>query len=147
MAWLYNGNEVRDEDLEGFVAFVYVITRKSDGKRYFGKKRLLKKVTRKPLKGKKRKRVTYSESDWRDYWGSNDDLKAEVEREGELGYTREILWFCKTLGESSYLEAKVQIINDVLLYPDRFYNQWIQLKVSSSHLKHLRNDLPLLDQG
>ena len=138
MAWLYNGTEVRDEDLEGFVAFVYVITRKSDGKRYFGKKRLLKKVTRKPLKGKKRKRVSYSESDWRDYWGSNDDLKAEVEREGESGYTREILWFCKTLGESSYLEAKVQFDHDVLLHPDRFWNGWIQVKVSSSHVKGLR---------
>src|SRR6185369_1854176 len=133
--WAYLGREPTEEDIGDHVAFVYVITRKSDGKRYFGKKRLQKKVTRKPLKGKKRKRVTYSESDWRDYWGSNDDLRAEIERDGAEGFTREILWFCKTLGESSYLEAKVQFDHDVLLYPEKFWNGWIAVKVSSSHVK------------
>jgi hypothetical protein len=136
-AWVYKGREPTDAEVHDHVAFVYVITRKSDGKRYFGKKRLLKKVTKPPLKGKKRKRVTYSESDWRDYWGSNDDLQAEVTKDPE-GFTREILQFCNTHGESSYLEAKLQFDHDVLLYPERFWNGWIQVKVSTSHVKGLR---------
>lgn len=137
-AWTYQGREPTEEDLVDRVAFVYVITRKSDGKRYFGKKRLIKKVTRPPLRGKKRKRVSHVESDWKSYWGSNDDLRNEIERDGAEGFTREILWFCKTLGESSYLEAKVQFDHDVLLYPEKFWNGWITLKVSSSHVKGLR---------
>src|ERR1700761_4593871 len=138
-AWIYRGREVLDSDLEGHVAFVYCITRKSDGKRYYGKKRLLKKTTRKPLKGKKRKRVSYTPSDWRTYWGSNDVLNAEVEELGEGAFTREIIRFCKTLSESSYYEAKVQFEEDVLLYPDKFYNAWIAVKIHGGTLHSLRD--------
>lgn len=133
--WTYQNAPA--EPPETAIAFVYRITRLSDGKTYFGKKRLRKKVTRKPLKGKKRKRVEYKESDWQTYFGSNDDLKADVERLGQDAFSREVLYWCRTLGESSYLEAKLQFECDVLLNPDRFYNHWIQVKVSSSHVRGL----------
>lgn len=138
MTWLYEGREVTEEDLEGKVAFVYCITHLDSGKRYVGKKRLKKKTTRKPLKGKKRRRITYADSDWRDYWGSNEPLQEAVKTEGPEKFKREILRLCTTLSESSYYETKYQFEWDVLLHPDQFWNEWIMCKIRSAHLRNLR---------
>lgn len=135
LSWTHQGEDIAELDLSDYVAFVYVIEHTETGKRYFGKKRLRKKIKRKPLKGKKRSRIAYLESDWRDYWGSNDLLLAEVEKLGSSAFTREILRFCKTLAESSYYEAKIQFEEDVLLHPDKFYNRWIACRLRSAHLK------------
>ena len=138
MTWLYEGREATDADLEGSVAFVYEILHKASGKRYIGKKRLFVKKTRKPLKEKKRKRVSFVESDWRDYWGSSDKLLEDVKKYGEQAFTRTILRLCKTLAESSYYEAKAQFENDALLHPDKYWNDWISVRVRTSHLRHLQ---------
>lgn len=135
--WLYKGKKVKNSDVSGFVAFVYVIENKSNGKKYFGKKRLTKKLSRKPLKGKKRKRVSYIESDWKEYWGSNETLQKEVTEVGESNFTRTILRLCRTLSESSYYEAKIQFEHDVLLNPEKYYNEWIMCKIRTSHLRGL----------
>jgi hypothetical protein len=132
--WLYNEQEFTDGDIGDYKAFVYVIENMINGKKYFGKKRLAKKVTKPPLKGTKRKRVTYSVSDYQTYYGSNEELKADVEEFGRENFTRTILHLCTTLGESSYYEAKYQFVNDVLKYPDKFYNSWIQCKIHRKHL-------------
>ena len=129
--WTYQGREARDEDVDGFVAFVYVITRLDTGRRYFGKKRLTKKVSKKPLKGKKRKRVSHKASDWKTYFGSNDELLADVASLGESNFSREILRLCKTLSGASYYEAKLQFQHDVIL-SEEFYNAWIMVKVRTS---------------
>ena len=134
LSWTYQGKRVSKLGSD-FVAFVYVIEHTASGKRYFGKKRLRKKIRRKPLKGKKRSRISYLESDWKDYWGSNEALQIEVREQGPGAFTRKIIRFCKTLSESSYYEAKVQFQEDVLLHPDRFYNQWISVRLRASHLK------------
>lgn len=130
-AWLYDGREATDEDADGFTAFVYIITRLDTGRRYIGKKRLLKKTSKKPLKGKKRKRVSYSSSDWRTYWGSNDELKKDIAELGEQNFRREIVGWCKTLSGSSYLEAKLQFQHDAII-SDQFYNDWVMVKVRTS---------------
>jgi hypothetical protein len=135
MTWLYKGKKVTEVDLVGYVAFTYVIQHKETGKRYFGKKRLRRKVKRKPLKGKKRVRVSYTESDWQTYYGSNEALQREVEEQGGQAFIRTILRLCKTLSESSYYEAKVQFEHDVLLHPDKFYNEWISCRLRSSHFR------------
>lgn len=134
MTWIYLGKETTELDLASWVAFVYEIEHLRTGKRYFGKKRLRRKVTRKPLKGKKRKRITYQESDWRTYWGSNDILAEDIAKYGEHEFTRTIIRLCKTLAESSYYEAKAQIDNGVLL-SNNFYNDWVQLRVHRTHMK------------
>lgn len=137
MTWLYRGKKVTEDDLVGSVAFVYVIQHKKTGKRYFGKKRLRRKVKRKPLKGKKRARVSYIESDWQTYYGSNEALQREVQEQGGQAFTRTILRLCKTLSESSYFEAKIQFEHDVLFYPEKYYNRWVVCKLRSDHFKHL----------
>jgi hypothetical protein len=84
------------------------------------------------VKGKKKKYK--AESDWRDYFGSNDQLKKDVVEFGPENFRREILKLCTMQSESSYYEAKYQFDFDVLLYPSQFYNEWLNIKVTRKHL-------------
>ena len=93
---------------EGVEAFVYLITNKSNGMKYVGKKLAKFKTTKPPLKGKKNKRRGTKESDWRDYWGSSDRLNADVEQLGSKNFTREILYLCKGRGLGRFF-VKVRV--------------------------------------
>ena len=115
-------------DCEGFV---YIITNQTDGRKYIGKKLARFKVTKPPLKGKKNKRRSTKESDWRTYWGSSEHLLSDVEKLGEENFTREILHYCQSRGMLSYLEAKEQFDREVLLSDD-YYNGIINVRVGSS---------------
>lgn len=130
MQWTYHGKPVEEIPQE-FIGFVYLITNLTNGKKYIGKKLSQFKKTRPPLKGKKRKRRTLVESDWRDYWGSSDNLQADLEKLGPENFTREILYFCTTRGQLSYLEAKEQFDREVLL-TDEYYNGIINVRVGGS---------------
>lgn len=139
--WLYQNKEL-DELPIGCEAFVYLITNKTNGMMYVGKKLAKFKVTKAPLKGKKNKRRSTKESDWREYWGSSDRLKADIERLGEENFTREILHFCPSRGIASYLEAREQFERRVL-ETDDYYNGIINVRIGSSnilkeHLKSIR---------
>ena len=128
--WTYNGEPVHDlpETCEGFV---YLITNLTNDKKYVGKKLARFKVTKHPLKGKKNKRRSTKESDWRTYWGSSDWLIEDVKELGEDQFTREILYYCQSRGMLSYLEAKEQFDREVLL-TDEYYNGIINVRVGSS---------------
>ena len=80
--WTYQGNTI-DNLPENCEAFVYLITNTTNSRKYVGKKLAKFKKTRPPLKGKINKRRSKVESDWKDYWGSNDHLKADVEELGK----------------------------------------------------------------
>jgi len=134
MTWYYNGKEFTDDDIGTFTAFVYRIISLDTGKHYIGKKRFRRKVSKPPLKGYKRKRVSYTTSDYADYFGSNDTLKADVEKYGKDRFKREILKLCNTLGQSSYWEAYHQLTEHVLLHPDKYYNNFVGCKIHSKHL-------------
>jgi len=123
---------------EGIEGFVYLITNLTNNKKYIGKKLAKFKKTRPPLKGRKNKRRSKVESDWRDYWGSSDKLIADVEQLGQDKFSREILYYCKSRGELSYLEAKEQFAREVLL-SDEYYNGIINVRVGGS--KILRENL------
>jgi len=137
MNWTYNGDEVTEipDEYEGFV---YIITNLTDDRKYIGKKLAKFKTTKPPLKGKKNKRRGTKESDWRDYWGSSDKLLADVEKLGKDKFTREILYFCKSRGEMSYLEAREQFSRRVL-ETDEYYNGIINVRVGGSNI--LRENL------
>ena len=130
MQWTYQGKIV-EEISEEYIGFVYLITNLTNNKKYIGKKLAKFKVTKKPLKGKKNKRRSTKESDWRDYWGSSDNLNADVEHLGPENFTREILYYCTSRGELSYLEAKEQFDREVLK-TDEYYNGIINVRVGSS---------------
>ena len=119
--WLYDGIEISDESLDGYVGFVYMITNLTNQRKYIGKK-LLKNRRTKIVKGKKKR--TMIDSDWKVYWGSNKPLQEDVKSLGESNFTRQILRLCKSKGESNYWEAYYQFVNDVL-FSDEWYNDHI----------------------
>lgn len=129
--WIYNGEAVDTEDLDGYVAFVYQITNLVNQKKYIGKK-LLEKTRTKVVKGKKKK--TRTESDWKSYYGSNKELREDVEKIGAEHFKREIVKLCKSKGTANYFEMKYQIEKGCL-ESDQWYNDQIRVRVHRSHLK------------
>jgi hypothetical protein len=130
MSWTYQGKKI-DELPEGYIGFVYLITNLTDNRKYIGKKLAQFKKSRPPLKGKKNRRKYTVESDWRDYWGSSDRLNEDVNTIGKDKFTREILFFCRSRAELSYLEAKEQFDRRVL-ETDDYYNGIINVRVGGS---------------
>lgn len=135
--WYYNNEEYKDTP-EEYQGFVYEITELSTGKKYIGKKNFWRPKTL-PKNSKRSRRVkTRVESDWREYYGSNVALQRLVEEHGSDGYKRVILHLCKTKGEMSYMEAKLQFMFDVLLSDD-YYNEFIGCKIHAKHISQLKN--------
>jgi len=130
MDWTYKGKTVTEisDEYEGFV---YLITNLTNNQKYIGKKLAKFKTTKPPLKGKKNKRRGYKESDWKTYWGSSDRLNADVEQLGAENFTREILYFCTSRAEMSYIEAREQFDRRVL-ETDEYYNGIINVRVGGS---------------
>ena len=94
------------------------------------------KKTLPKTKTRKRRKITYVESDWRDYFGSNKYLVEEVQDIGKGIYYREILHLCKTKGECAYMEAKEQFDREVLL-SDKYYNGIINCRIGSKSVKNM----------
>jgi len=89
------------------------------------------------LKGKKRKRRSVKESDWKKYCGSSEAVKLIVEENGLDHFDREILYLCKSKGELNYTEMKEQIIRDVILKPNEYHNGFVGGKIHRNHLRSL----------
>ena len=108
-AWTYKGTTFSSDDIGDFFGFVYCITNIKSGKRYIGRKYFTQR--RKPRGGKRK--VT-SESDWKKYYGSSDELKADVKRLGKSTFKREILSLHRTGGKVNYEETRQLFLNNVL---------------------------------
>ena len=130
--WLYNDQPF--EEVGEYVGFVYRITNLTNNKKYIGKKNFYFSRT-KTIKGKKKRSKV--ESDWRDYYGSNKELNADVALHGEGNFRREILRLCKSKAEFGYYEAKYQFDLNVL-ESDEYYNTWIMCRVHKKHLTSLK---------
>ena len=127
MTWLYKNKEVVDIPAE-FIGFVYLITNTTNNRKYIGKKLTQFKRSKKPLKGRTNKRRYTVESDWKDYYGSSDELSADVEQLGKDKFKREILFWCTSKSELSYIEAREQFSHKVLESRD-WYNGHIRVRV------------------
>ena len=140
--WTFNGVAVDPNSIPSFlVGFVYKITRKSDGKFYFGKKLFWSHkwsvktvVNKKGEKVKKRKKIIIP-SDWQTYWSSSPELQKDVRDLGESAFTREIVCVCVSKGSLSYYELKYQMEYRVLEPDVNSYNGIIQVRIHHSHLK------------
>jgi hypothetical protein len=138
MTWLYQGVEVEALP-EDCIGFVYIITNNATGRKYIGKKLAkFSKTTYKTVKlknGTKKKKKIRSkiDSDWREYFGSNIELNKDVETLGKDNFTREILFYCTSKAQCSYIEAREQFTHRVLESAD-YYNGHIQVRVHGSHI-------------
>ena len=135
--WTYNNKPFNSDMIEDYIGFVYEVYDTEAKMKYIGKKKFWSKVTKPPLKGEKNKRRSLKESDWKDYYGSSEEVKSLVENTGEWRFKRKIIRLCKTLGEMSYYEMKEQLDNDVLLKPKKYYNAFVGGKIHRKHLNHL----------
>lgn len=142
MTWLYQGTVV-EQLPEDCVGFVYLITNTISGRMYIGKKLAkFSKTTYKTVKlkngSKKKKRIRSKiDSDWQEYYGSNIELNQDVENLGKENFKREILYYCKSKAECSYIEAREQFQRKVLESTD-YYNGHIQVRVHGSHILKLK---------
>jgi hypothetical protein len=138
--WTFN-NIIVEELPEDCVGFVYLITNTANGRMYIGKKlakfakTTYKMVTQKNGVKKKKKIRSKIDSDWIEYYGSSIELNKDVEALGKDNFTREILFYCKSKAECSYVEAREQFGRKVL-ESDEYYNGQISVRVHGSHIKN-----------
>jgi hypothetical protein len=141
MSWLFEGKNIQELP-EDCVGFVYLITNKLTGRKYIGKKlakfsRTTYRVVKLKNGNKKKKRIRGKiESDWQTYYGSNEQLNKDVAQLGNENFSREILYYCRSKAECSYIEAREQFSRRVL-ESDDWYNGHIQVRVHGSHIRKL----------
>jgi hypothetical protein len=139
LTWTYKGSIVTELP-EDCIGFVYCITNTVSGRQYIGKKLAkFSKTTYKTVKlknGTKKKKKIRSkiDSDWQEYYGSSVELTKDITQLGVDKFTREILYYCKSKAETSYVEAREQFDRKVL-ESDNYYNGHIQVRVHGSHIK------------
>ena len=136
--WLLEEKEF--EDPGDYFGYVYLITNNITGRKYIGKtlarfKRTTYRVVKLKNGNKKRKKIRGTiDSDWQTYYGSSPELSKDIEQLGIENFSREILYYCKTKSECSYIEAREQFSRRVL-ESDDYYNSHIQVRVHGSHIK------------
>ena len=135
--WKYKNKIIKERaDLQiDAIGFVYLIINNKTKERYIGKKILLNKRTRPPLKGYKRKRVDYIESNWLRYTGSNKDTKQWLIED----CTREIIYLCYNRTMMTYYETALQF-QEKVLESDTFINDNILGKFFKGRIKKYKED-------
>ena len=103
--WLHKG-KILEEAPEGYFGFVYAITNIKSGKKYIGRK-YFGTTRRTKVAGKKRRKVTRKDSNWREYTGSSVELNKDINKLGKLHFRFEILILGSTKGQVNYLEENI----------------------------------------
>jgi hypothetical protein len=140
MTWLFENTQIEALP-EDCVGFVYLITNLVTGRKYIGKKLAkFSKTTYKVVKlkngNKKKKKIRSKiDSDWLTYYGSNDELNKDIQTLGQENFKREILYYCSSKAQCSYIEAREQFRHQVL-ESDAYYNGQISVRVHGSHIKN-----------
>jgi len=108
--------------------FIYLITNKTNNRKYIGKKQC-KSKRKKPLrKGKKNRVSVIKETDWMTYTGSCNELNDDIAKIGKDNFIFEITRFCNSKWEMGYYEIQEQIFKQVLLTSE-YYNGIINCRL------------------
>ena len=131
--WLYKNQEIKElTDMpENTFGYIYEITHLPTGKKYLGKKQLIS-VQKKAL-GKKelaliidkrasKKKTVIKETDWKTYYGSQEDVKQLVKDSDLKDFKREILMFVSNKKLLTYYEDKYLYINEVIEPGSNYFN-------------------------
>ena len=107
--WQYKGQVFESDNIGDYFGFVYLISNKTTGRKYIGRKYFWSYRT---PPGKKRR--VKQESDWKKYYGSCPELKEDIKKYGKETFNREILSIHNTKGDCNYEETKQLFLNNVL---------------------------------
>lgn len=146
MNWIYDGNQVLsvDDMPEGVYGFIYEVTHLPSGRKYLGRKQVTftrkKKIGKreskqikeqKKLNGERAVSPKYKyvtkESDWKDYYGSSDEVKELIKEGSTDDFKREILEYAFHKKQLSYKETSLLFTRKVL-ETDEYINSNIQGK-------------------
>jgi hypothetical protein len=132
MTWKYNDSDFTEAP-KGMEGFVYMITNLTNNKKYIGKKHFWTRQ-----KDRKTGRRKTKESDWKNYFGSCDELIEDVKNLGEDKFLRQILYICPHKKSMSFYETMEQFKRDVILKED-YYNTNVEGKFFSSEVEKIYN--------
>lgn len=141
--WLYDdkpfepsADEFDPKNVYGFIYLIENLVPEANPRLYIGKKLFWFKGYKsvKLKNGKKKRKRTLVESDWKEYYGSNKKLLEDVEKYGKENFRRTILHLCKNKGTCSYLEMKEQVERKAII-DSAYYNEQIRVRIHRSHLK------------
>ena len=125
--WYFNDIIFNGNNIKKYFGFVYLITDTFNDKKYIGRKYFW---SMKKVKGKTRK--VKSESDWREYYSSNDIIKKEA-KNNPSRFRREILHLCESRGKTNFYEIHEQFKREVLFsldyYNDQINGKWFKSNV------------------
>jgi len=135
MNWYYKGEAMTSvEDFPPLTfGFVYRVIHEPTGKIYIGKKVLQfnrkAKLTKRDLalyEGQSGRKPSYKrvvkESDWKTYYGSHKEILALIKDGKEDDFKREILTCVTTKKLLTYEETKALFLYEVLIKPDKYFN-------------------------
>ena len=125
-------SEKEEHDLErAFLGFVYRITNLINCRYYIGKKQLIR-GNRPYVAGR-----DFKFTNWRNYYGSSNALKLDIEKLGKENFSREILAVARTKFDLAYQELKFQM-KYCVLEDERYYNEIIDVKLRKRKLENPR---------
>ena len=156
MSWTYKGETIKEitDFPPNSHGFVYVITHLPSKKKYIGKKILY--FSKKVKIGKRElakmqdlvgRRPTYKlaikESDWKNNYGSQKELKSLLTESKIKDFKREILKVVPNKKLLTYFETKYQMLYQVLEKPDEFFNDNILGKFYTKDFEDINYEDPL----
>jgi hypothetical protein len=115
--WRYKDSPIIDLP-DNIKAFVYMIRDIEDGYYYIGKKNTFQK---KAYQRSKKKLFHYTQSNWKNYWGSSKSFNDYIKAKGKHNFERIILHLCTDTKIANYLEIQEQFKRNVL-YDELSFN-------------------------
>ena len=156
MSWTYKGETIKEitDFPPNSHGFVYVITHLPSKKKYIGKKIFyfskkvkIGKIELAKMQDLVGRRPTYKlaikESDWKNYYGSQKELKSLLTESKIKDFKREILKVVPNKKLLTYFETKYQMLYQVLEKPDEFFNDNILGKFYTKDFEDINYEDPL----